>query len=77
MNVSIDRSRAWAQTCWMATRKVEPFAAANLKSQSQGAVGATPKNLDTASPLVSAPRGEAVEDLPEILANCGHGFVKL
>ncbi len=43
----------------------------------EGSSGSYPKNLDTASPLVSAPRGEAAEDLPDILANCGHGVVKL
>ena len=51
-------------------REPEVYAAA-------GSSGSYPKSLDTASPLVSAPRGEAAEDLPEILANCGHGFVRL
>ncbi len=51
-------------------RELEVYAA-------EGSSGSYPKNLDTASPLVSAPRGEAAEDLPDILANCGHGFVKL
>ena len=39
--------------------------------------GSYPKNLDAASPLVSAPRDEAAEDLPDLLASCEHGDVKL
>jgi hypothetical protein len=51
-------------------RELEVYAA-------EGSSGSYPKNLDTASPLVSAPRGEAAEDLPDIFANCGHGVLKL
>ncbi len=40
----------------------------------KGAVGATPRTWIPRH-LVSAPRGEAAEDLPDTLANCGQGVV--